>query len=524
MEHERLRQRIRWRGLPGFDLTGHSSLSPEARAAPDDSKPWMLMRRLCWIAAALVGFAALSSCGSNSVQPSRQLPDSVAGTGHDWVRFGWDAGRSSASTAPTGITASNVASMVRQQVSIPGTADASVIYLSNIKVGGAAHDVFFLTTTYGKTVAINANTGALLWTYTPANYDSWAGSAQVTTATPVADPSREFIYAASPDGNIQRLAVSDGHMVWSTAITLRPQSEKLASPLNYFAGHIVETTGGYVGDAPPYQGHVAILDAASGQLLHTWNSLCSDQPVMIAPADCPQSGSAIWGRGGAVIDSATGEIYVATGNGLWDGNTNWGDALIRLDSTATHIVGNYTPANTGNLDSTDQDLGSTSPVLLGGGYIAQGGKDGKIRIVTVAGTAGATAHLGGEVQVTGTPNATDLFSSPAVYHTTAGTLFFGADNEATAAWTFSNGTLTLLWRNSNVGTSPVVAGGLLFIYDQGGNGLRVYDPASGTQITALAAGVGHWNSPIVADGRIAVPEGSSNDHASSGILDIWRLP
>lgn len=479
---------------------------------------------VCWTATTLVGFAALSSCGSNSVQPTPQLPDSVAGKGHDWVRFGWDAGRSSASTAPTRITASNVASMVRQQVTIPGTVDASVIYLSDVKVGGAAHDVFFLTTAYGKTVAVNANTGALLWTYTPANFDSWSGSAQVTTATPVADPGRDFIYAASPDGTIQKLAVSDGHMVWSTAITTRPQSEKLASSLNYFAGHIVETTGGYVGDAPPYQGHVAVLDATSGQLLHVWNSLCSNQPVVIAPTDCAQSGSAIWGRGGAVIDSATGDIYVATGNGLWDGNTNWGDALIRLDSTATHILGNYTPANTGNLDSTDQDLGSTSPVLLGGGYIAQGGKDGKIRILTVAGTAGATPIVGGEAQVTATPNAQDLFSSPAVYHSMAGTFFFGADNQATAAWSFSGGTLTLLWHNSNVGTSPVVAGGLLFVYDQGGHGIRVYDPASGSQITALPAGAGHWNSPIVADGRIAVPEGSSNDHASSGILDIYRLP
>jgi hypothetical protein len=478
----------------------------------------------CWTAISIFGFAALSSCGKNSVQPTPQLPDSVAATGHDWVRFGWDAGRSNASTAPTGITASNVASMVRQQVTIPGTVDASVIYLSNVKVGGNAHDVFFLTTTYGKTVAVNANTGALLWTYTPASYDTWAGSAQVTTATPVADPSREFIYAASPDGNIQKLAVSDGSMVWSTAVTSRPQSEKLASALNYFAGHIFATTGGYVGDAPPYQGHVAILDAASGQLLHVWNSLCSDQAAVLAPANCPQSGSAIWGRGGAVIDSTTGDIYVATGNGLWDGNTYWGDALIRLDSAGTHILGNYTPANTGNLDSTDQDLGSTSPVLMGGGYIAQGGKDGKIRIVTVAGTAGATANVGGEVQVTATPNAQDLFSTPAVYHTMMNTLFFGADNQATAAWTFSGGNLTLLWHNTNVGTSPVVAGGLLFIYDQGGHGVRVYDPASGSQIAALAAGVGHWNSPIIADRRIAVPEGSSNDHASSGILDIYRLP
>ena len=40
----------------------------------------------------------------------------------------------------------------------------------------------------------------------------------------------------------------------------------------------------------------------------------------------------------------------------------------------------------------------------------------------------------------------------------------------------------------------------------------------------LPTGLGHWNSPIVTDGRIAVPEGNSNDHRATGVLDIFRLP
>jgi hypothetical protein len=42
-------------------------------------------------------------------------------------------------------------------------------------------------------------------------------------------------------------------------------------------------------------------------------------------------------------------------------------------------------------------------------------------------------------------------------------------------------------------------------------------------VTTLACGAGHWNSPIVVDGRIALPEGDANDHRTSGVLDIWRL-
>src|SRR2546422_4630229 len=38
-----------------------------------------------------------------------------------------------------------------------------------------------------------------------------------------------------------------------------------------------------------------------------------------------------WGRAGAVIDSTTGNIFVATGNGRWDGKGHWGDAVLELD-------------------------------------------------------------------------------------------------------------------------------------------------------------------------------------------------
>ena len=43
-------------------------------------------------------------------------------------------------------------------------------------------------------------------------------------------------------------------------------------------------------------------------------------------------------------------------------------------------------------------------------------------------------------------------------------------------------------------------------------------------MTTLAAGSGHWNAPIVTDGIVVLPEGNANDHATTGVLDIWRLP
>src|SRR3982751_6051620 len=185
---------------------------------------------------------------------------------HDWLQFGWDVTSSGAADFATGITAANVASLTRRQVRLNGTVDASAIYLHDVNVQGGIHDTFFVTTTYGKTIAVDADSGAVLWEYTPSGYASWAGSAQVTNSTPVADPDREHIYAAAPDGGVRKLAVADGHELWSTAITLLPSREKMASPLKVFRNRVIAVTGGYVGDANPYQGHVAILDAQSGAL------------------------------------------------------------------------------------------------------------------------------------------------------------------------------------------------------------------------------------------------------------------
>ena len=423
----------------------------------------------------------------------------------DWTRFGWDASRSSVAPVSTGITAANVGALKRQQITI----------------GGRARDAFFVTTTYGKTLGIDADSGTVLWEYTPATYASYAGSYRITNATPVADPDRQFIYAASPDGHVQKLAVADGHVVWSTAITLLPQREKIASSLNVHHGNVIATTGGYIGDQPPYQGHVAILDAATGQLLHVWNSLCSDRAGLLDPQSCSASGSAIWGRAGAVIDTTTGDILVATGNATWNGTTDWGDATIELDPTASHMVGNYTPSNTAELSASDADVGSTSPVLLGGGYVAQGGKDGTIRLLDASVMRGAAPHKGGELQSVSTPSGSDLFTAPAVLHSGTSTLMFVADGGGTQAWRLTGGRLVSVWKNGTGGTSPVVAGGLLYVYDPGG-GIHVYDRATGAHVATLAAGRGHWNSPIVIDGRILLPEGSANDHATTGTIDIWR--
>jgi outer membrane protein assembly factor BamB len=462
-----------------------------------------MLRTAAWVAI-LAGVACVAQ--------RRPRPEPLP----DWPQFGWDA------AIPTGVTAANAGALIRRQVTLDGTVDASAIYLHGVTIHGASHDAFFLTTSYGKTIAVDADNGSVLWEYTPPGIAAWLGTAQITNSTPAADQDRQHLYAAAPDGAVRRLAIEDGHAEWTTAITLLPSREKIASPLKQFRGRIIALTGGYVGDAPPYLGHVAVLDAQSGALVSVWNSLCSDRPGLIDPASCASTRSAIWGRAGATIDPATGNLFVATGNGPYNGKTDWGDSIIELDPEAKQILANYTPTDNSVLEGSDLDLGSTSPVLLGAGIVAQGGKDASIRLVDTSNIAGTKPHTDGELQTVPTPSGNRLYAALAVWRDRTETWLFAADAGGTQGWKASNGRLTPGWKNTTGGTSPVAAGGLLYVYNPNG-GLHVYDPRTGTEVAMLACGGGHWNSPIVADGRIALPEGNANDHSSSGVLNIWSV-
>jgi hypothetical protein len=457
----------------------------------------------------------------------------------DWTRFDFDAQRSGVGPAATGLGPHNVGALHLRTVKLPGTVDSSAIELHAVSVGGRTHDAVFVTTTYGRTLAIDPGSGRILWQFTPRDIRSYEGSAQITTASPIADPNRNFIYAASPDGWIHKLSVSGGREVhaggWPVSITRDATHEKIAAALNISGGSLVVTTGGYLGDAPPYQGHVVMIDRASGRITAVWNSLCSDRHALIVPSTCAASDSAIWARQGAVIEPGTGRILVATGNAPFNGSTDWGDSVLELSPDAGQLLHNWTPTDQAQLNASDTDLGSTAPAILppfqGRRLAVQGGKAGVLDLLDLdrlnGTTGGPSARLGGEVDEIQSPGSDQVFTAPAVWSHGGRTWVFVGDGSGTWAYVLGGSSahprLTVVWRSGSGGTSPVIAGGLLYAYDPGG-AMDVYVPATGRRLVSLPAGSGHWNSPIVIGGRVILPVGNANDHATSGTLDIFHLP
>jgi hypothetical protein len=187
------------------------------------------MRPLLVVASLALGLA--TACAGSTA--SREA--GAVHAGGDWTRFGYDAARRNAGPAATGITAANVRRLRRQRVRLSGTADSSPIYLRRVVVRGRRHDVFVVTTSYGKTLAIEAAWGKVLWTFTPSGYGSWAGSERITNASPLAAPGRRFVYAAAPDGRIHKLRLASGAEVragaWPVTMTRLPARERRSARL-----------------------------------------------------------------------------------------------------------------------------------------------------------------------------------------------------------------------------------------------------------------------------------------------------
>ena len=243
--------------------------------------------------------------------------------------------------------------------------------------------------------------------------------------------------------------------------------------------------------------------------------------------------SGIWARGGAVIDPVSGNVFVSTGNGTFDANNgghNYGDTEIELSPDLTKIVDTYTSSNFATLQANDQDLASASPVMLPKQansktpyMLVQGGKDNTLRLLNRQNLSGMNGpnHVGGELQAIGLPQGSDVDTHPIAWTDANNTTWVFVANfagfSAFKVVTDANGrsSLQFAYQNANSGSSPFMANGVLYI--QGSNVLRATDPTTGNLLwSSSQASAGgstgglHWQSPIVVNGQVFVPDNNGN--------------
>jgi outer membrane protein assembly factor BamB len=491
----------------------------------------------------LVAITLCAGCGGfvssgNAVGPPSSPVPPIESGGVDWPVWGFDPARSGFNPAEHKLTIANVHRLhMRWKVAFPegGFADSAPVLVERVRIGSSYRPMLFETTKRGVTFGIDATSGRFIWKFATTGGLS-------TVSAPAADPSRGVIYAPGIDGKVHKLDPATGRQIstggFPVLISLMPHSELDESPLNVANGYVYATLSGSGSDHPPYDGHVVALSLKTGKKT-IYNSLCSDRRILLGPYVCKQQRSGIWSRGGAVVDpdpAMHGRIYVATGNGEFDANQgghNHGDSVLALSPDLSNLEGSYTPADYGQLQDDDLDLGSTSPALLPEQptsktpwMLVQGGKDGVLKLVDRAPLSGVgrelqLIHLG--AQILSTPavwtdpsnRAWVFVGLPNSLH--AYLLETGSDGRShlVAQWSKSPGT-------SQRGTSPVIANGILFIAFN--DALFAFNATTGAELwsstrrsAGKSIGVVHFESPIVVNGWVYCSDQSDD-------LTAYTLP
>ena len=434
----------------------------------------------------------------------------------DWPLFGQNAARSGVAQDQA-LTAANAGDLrVRWHIMLGAVADSSPIVAGNR---------VFITDRDGTTYGIDAVNGHIVWRFT-------TQGPKITTSVPAYDEASHALYAGGVDGAVHRLDPETGREIrgngFPATITLADETEKDASPLNVANGYLYAQTSGYNGDATPYVGHIVAIRLSDGDK-RVFNTLCSGRRELIQPQSCGAQRSGMWSRAGVVVDpdpSMHGRIYGASGNAPFDaGAGNYGDTIVSLNADASRLLGTVTPTNYAELEASDLDVGSSSPALLPRQVTSatpllavQGGKDGVLRLFD-------RAHMNGLAPVVQTLSlGMEVFSAPAVWSErgTTNVVLGLADGLHAYRVTTQNrrSRLEPSWSAQlsmgREGTSPVVAGGLVFAATSGA--LVAVDAQTGRKVwSSDALGSIHWESPAVANGSVFCSD-------ESGALTAFARP
>ena len=379
------------------------------------------------------------------------------------------------------------------------------------------------------TYAFDASNGHQLWSV------DTKGKGRCTTSRPAV--YKGFVYSTSLDGRIHKYALTTGvenkQNGWPKLFTLNPYREKQSSNLRVSAPYLYVTISGFTGDAGHYEGHIVTINLDTNHVT-VWNSLCSkihklESPTSTAKTYCQYVQNGMFGRGQAVSDPLNGDIYVVTGNGPWNGKTNWGDSILKLSHDGSKLLDAFTPTNQQYLDDSDSDLGSTSPDILppvvdkGKTYhlLVQGGKGGSTSHNSAAvlwlvkrgqmGSKPGPGSLGGQLQHIDSPGGCEVLTAPAVWTDSSGNVYAIYANDCgiesyQVKTTGSHPQLATKWSEGGRFSTPVIVGNIMYIAQN--DEIDAMNPADGNVIwssndTGVGGTIGgvHWEYPTI-DGNM----------------------
>jgi hypothetical protein len=476
--------------------------------------------------------AAIASCSTAKVDwdPTSSVSEPLAAK-YNWLQFGGDSRHGGNNTSETTITPQNVGKLTRLfQVSLPETIEGAPVVLTQVTTSSGKHDVAYVTTRSGYIVALDAYSGATLWSAQPA-------STNITMSSPAIDPSLAYVYSAGLDGYIHKYAVGTGAETktggWPELSTSKVSVEKDGTAITIGTSggvnYLYMGVGGYDGDGGDYQGHVTTVNLANGNQF-VFNAMCSNQNVHFTTGtpDCAGQKSGIWAKAGLAFDPATNRLYAGTGNGTFAPSSNyWGDTILALNPDGTGNgalpLDSYTPTNYQSLQNSDLDLGSTNVLILPNktskyaNLALLSGKDALLRIVNLDNMSGqgAAGKVGGELSSVALPTGGEVQNPIALWVNPADSSTWafivspsnGINAVRIAVDGSGNPSIVPQWHQGGGGGGAAVANNV--VYYASNNNLHALDPTTGNSLwNNTGIGQIHWQTPAIVNGVVYIGDNS----------------
>jgi hypothetical protein len=265
---------------------------------------------------------------------------------------------------------------------------AQPLWAANLTVNGANHNVVFIATEHDSVYAYDADSPSCVqlwktsflgtgvttmpWTDIPNSTNDVYPEIGITS-TPVIDPTTNTIYVEAKTKETVGTGCSTGSPCYVHrlhALNILTGAEKFGGPVVISASGfnsqrhfnrpallllngMVYIAFGSHGDNCNWQGWIFGYNAATLAQNWFWSTT--------SPSGC--GGGAFWGGGAGPAADASGNLYLSTGNGNYDGTSNFGDTTVKLSPTGA-LLDWFTPFNQSTFQSNDVDLGSAGVIVL----------------------------------------------------------------------------------------------------------------------------------------------------------------
>ncbi len=311
---------------------------------------------------------------------------------------------------------------------VDGYVYGSPLILSNQTIGGATHNVLYVATEHDSVYAFDADTcggGTPLWKVSLLN----SGETPITdgpiqpyegvTSTPVIDRNTGTLYVVSAQTSsagstfrLNALDVDTGAQKFGGPVTINASVaatnsasvngvQTLNTSCIQRAALLLANANVYIGFGGCHSGWLLAYNASTLKQVGVFNS-----STKLNGEGTYASAGGVWMGGGGPVADSSGNVYITTGNGPWDGQTAFADSVLKFGPTpisgsngTMQPIDYFTPYIYQYMDCNDADLASGGLLLIPGSTtLIAGGKTGTMYLVNSTNLGHESANDDGAIQ------------------------------------------------------------------------------------------------------------------------------